>query len=396
MASDPKTNVFNQISIAAQIIDGSIKINSKSEFENVLQLFPNDPALLRAYADLLATQKEARIAADAYGESADLFIDSGMILQAIVAKSLAWKIQPPEDPGLIRHFFTASMKNGHRGIPVNIFFGRLSYSAMMAVLYPLAKIKLPAGNMVKKVGDEERYLYLIVSGALRATSFQPINNRNQVVYTKSSFHLSENDFFGDLFPFEEKKLSTSYVETITETELIKFSKIDLMKVCVKYPEVEQALEDLFSSRSGIEEKENSFKDRVGFRHQVPVKVQLQIQLGSNGNSPLAFAGRSRDVSIGGICVVLDAQYRDHPALNDGIQDARVQISFPGEDFSISVAGNVIWSRLIDNEQDTAMALGIKFQKMSPKSQGMLLGFANNLRLEPGAADSACPIPTMST
>jgi hypothetical protein len=48
MPSDPKTNVFNQISIAAQIIDGSIKINSRSEFENVLQLFPDNPALLRA------------------------------------------------------------------------------------------------------------------------------------------------------------------------------------------------------------------------------------------------------------------------------------------------------------------------------------------------------------
>lgn len=396
MASDPKTNVFNQISIAAQIIDGSIKINSRSEFENVLQLFPDNPALLRAYADLLATQKETHIAADSYGESADLFVESGMILQAIVAKSLAWKIQPPDDPELIRQFFTASMKNGHRGKPVTNFFCGLSYSAMMAILYPLVKVQLPAGRMVKKVGDEERHLYLIVSGALRATTFQPMNSGNQVVYTKSSFHLSENDFFGDLLPFEEKKLSTSYVETIIETELIKLSKIDLMKVCVKYPEVEQALEELFSSRSGIEEKENSFKDRLGFRHQVPVKVQLQIQLGSNGNSPLTCSGRSRDISIGGICVVLDAPYRDHPALKDGIQNTSVQISFPSEDFSISVAGRIIWSRLILNDQDTAMALGIKFQEMSPKSKGMLLGFANSLRLEPGAAGSASRLPTMST
>lgn len=395
MASDQKPNAFSQISIAAQIIDGSIKIDSRAEFENVLQLFPNDPALLRAYADLLAAQKETQIAADSYGESADLFIESGMILQAIVAKSLAWKIQPPDDPGLIRHFFTASMKNGHRGKPVTNFFCRLSYSAMMAILYPLVKVQLPAGRMVKKVGDEEGHLYLIVSGALRATTFQPMNSGNQVVYTKSSFHLSENDFFGDLLPFEEKKLSTSYVETITETELIKLSKIDLMKVCVKHPEVEEALEDLFSSRSGIEEKENSFKDRIGYRQQVPIKVQLQIQLGSNGNSHLALSGRSRDMSIGGICVVLDAQYRDHPALNDGIQDARVQISFPSEDFSISVAGKIIWSRLIANEQDTAMALGIKFQEMSPKSKGMLLGFANSLRLEPGAADPVSQLTTMS-
>jgi CRP-like cAMP-binding protein len=396
MATNRKPNVFNQISIAAQIIDGSIKINSRAEFENVLKLFPNDPALLRAYADLLVTQKTPQAAADSYGEAADLFIESGMVLQAIVAKSLAWKIQPPSDPGQISHFFTANMKNGHHGKPVNDFFNRLPYSAMMAIVYPLVKIRLQAGQMVKKVGDEERYLYLIVSGTLRVATFQPMSDGNQVVYKKSSFHLSENDFFGDIFPFEEKKLSISYVETITETELIKLSKINLMKMCVKYPEVERALEDLFSSRPGIEEKENSIKDRVGFRQQVPVRVQLQIQSKSNGNPPLSVAGRSRDISIGGICVVLDAEYREHPSLIDSIKDARVQISFPSEDFTVSVPGEVIWSRLIDIEQDTAMALGIKFQEMSPKSRGMLLGFANSLRPEAGPSDSAFQLPTLST
>lgn len=396
MATNKKTNVCSQISIAAQIIDGSIKINSRAEFENVLKLFPNDPALLRSYADLLAAKNTPQPAADSYGEAADLFIESGMVLQAIVAKSLAWKIHPPSDPGQISHFFTAKTKNGHPGKPVNNFLSRLPYSAMMAIVYPLAKIRLPAGRMVKKVGDEERYMYLIVSGALRAATFQPMNDGHQVVYQKSSYHLSENDFFGDIFPFEEKKLSKSYVETITEVELIKLSKINLMKVCVRHPEVERALEDLFASQSGIEEKKNSIKDRVGFRHQVPVRVQLQIQSRSNGNPPLNVAGRSRDISIGGICVVLDAEYRDHPALSDSIKDARVQISFPGEDFTVSVPGDAIWSRLIDIEQERAMALGIKFQEMSPKSKGMLLGFANSLRPEAGPVDPAVQVPTLNT
>ncbi len=396
MATNQKTNGFNQVSIAAQIIDGSIKFDSKAEFENVLKLFPNDPALLRTYADLLLTKNAPQIAADSYGEAADLFSESGMILQAIVAKSLAWKIHPPSDPGQINHFFTANMKNGHPGKPLNDFFYSLPYSAMMAILYPLVKIRLPAGTMLKKVGDEERYLYLIVSGALRATTFQPVNSGNQVVYKKSSSHLAGNDFFGDILPFEEKKISNSYVETITEAELVKLSKINLMKVCVRYPEVERALEDMFSSRSGIEEKENSIKDRVGCRHQVPVKVQLQIQSESNGNPPLTVAGRSRDMSIGGICVVLDAQYRDHPSLKNGIKDANVQISFPSEEFTVSVSGEVIWSRLIDIEQDTALALGIKFQEMSPKSRGLLLGFANSLKPEAGPSGAAFQSPPMST
>lgn len=378
MATNQKANGSTQISIASQIIDGSIEIESRAEFENVLELFPNNPALLRAYADLLVAQKAPQIAADSYGEAAGLFIESGMILQAFVAKSLAWEIYPPTDPEQISHFFTANMKNGHQGKPVNDFFNSLPYSAIMSILYPPVKIRLPAGRMLKKIGIEERYLYLIVSGALQGTTFQPMNNGNQVVYKKSSFQLSENDFFGDLFPLKEKKLSKSYVETITQTELIKLSKINLMKMCVKYPEAERALEDLFSSRSGIEDKKNSIKDRVGVRHQVPVKVQLQIQSKSNGNPPLDVAGLSRDISIGGICAVLDAEYRDHPSLNDSIKGARVQIGFPSEDFSVSVPGEVIWSRQIDSEQDTSIALGMKFQEMSPKSRGMLLSFVNTL------------------
>ncbi len=378
MATDRKPNVFNQISIAAQIIDGSIRIDSKTEFENVLRIFPNDPALLRAYADLLVIKKSPQAAIESYEEAANLFIDSGMTLQAIVSKSMQWKLRQPSDTEEIRQFFTTTSQNGRHSAPVNAFFSNLSYSAIVSILYPLAKIRLPAGRMVKKVGDEETSLYFIVSGALRATTFQPVNTDNELVYKKSTFHLSENDFFGDIYPFEEKRLSTSYVETISETELIKISKINLMKVCVKCPEVEDGLAELFETQSGLEEKENGVKMRMGSRQPVPVKVHLQIQAGSNGNPPLNLKGYSRDISIGGICVVLDSEYRDHPALNDGIKDANVQISLPSEDFTVNVSGKVIWSRQIDIGHESAIALGMQFREMSPKSRGMLLGFANNL------------------
>ena len=87
------------------------------------------------------------------------------------------------------------------------------------------KIRLPAGRIIKKAGDEEKHLYFVVSGALRATSYQPMETKGDTVYKKSAFHLSENDFFGAVYPFEDKQLSKSYVETITQTELIKIPKI---------------------------------------------------------------------------------------------------------------------------------------------------------------------------
>ena len=108
MATIEKANVFNQLSIAAQIIDGSIKIESTSEFENILQIFPDDPALLRAYGDLLLVKNKPDVAAESFGKAAGLFIDAGMVLQAIVSKSLLWKINPPSDSNEIKQFFSES------------------------------------------------------------------------------------------------------------------------------------------------------------------------------------------------------------------------------------------------------------------------------------------------
>jgi len=378
MASIEKANVFNQLSIAAQIIDGSIQIESTSEFENILQIFPNDPALLRAYGNLQAAKNIPDVAAQSYGKAARLFIDSGMTLQAIVSKSLQWKIDPPTDPNEIRQFFSTIKKAGYHETPVNAFFHRLEYQAMMAILFPLVKVRLPAGRIVKKAGEEEKHLYFILSGALRATTYQPVEANSETVYKKSASRLSENDFFGAVYPFEEKQLSNSYVETIAQTELIKIPKINLMKVCVKHPEVEEALIDLFGSQSGIEEKEFMRIDRIGDRQEIPIKVHLQIHPQSDNEQSLSVSGYSKDISIGGICVVLNSEYRSIPSFQECVKGAGVQISLPNEVLSLNVKGTVIWSRRIKFEEETTVALGMRFQKMSPKARGMLLGFANNL------------------
>ena len=258
------------------------------------------------------------MAAQSFGKAARLFIDAGMVLQSIVSKSLQWKINPPSDPWEIRQFFVT----------------------------------------LKKAGDEENHLYFIVSGALRATSYQPLEANSETVYKKAAFHLSENDFFGAVYPFEDKQLSKSYVETITQTELIKIPKINLMKVCVKHPEVEEALIELFGSQSGIEETENFQIDRMGERQEIPIKVHLQIHPQSNGEQPLSLSGFSKDISISGICVVLNSEYRIIPAFEECVKNAGVQISLPNEELALSVKGSVVWSREINIEKDTTVALGI--------------------------------------
>ena len=120
---------------------------------------------------------------------------------------------------------------------------------------------------------------------------------------------------------------------------------------------------------------------MGNRHQVPVKIHLQVQLSNSGNPPLNLTGYSRDISIGGICVVLDAEPQDNHSSTADIKNAHVQVSLPSEDFTVSVPGKIVWIRQVNINQDTATALGIQYREMSPKSQGLLLGIANSLKTD---------------
>ena len=79
-----------------------------------------------------------------------------------------------------------------------------------------------------------------------------------------------------------------------------------------------------------------------------------------------------------LCVILDSEFKPFDSFHRFVKDARVQITFPSEDLALNVAGTVIWSRKIDSKDGQTIALGMQFQEMSPKSRGMLLGFASNL------------------
>jgi len=82
-----------QISIAKHIIDGSITIDSVKEFQGMLQIFPNGPALHRAYADLLVRKQLSEAAGQSYHQASELFAAAGLLLQAVVCQVLKWQIR---------------------------------------------------------------------------------------------------------------------------------------------------------------------------------------------------------------------------------------------------------------------------------------------------------------
>lgn len=378
MSTLKKSKLISQISIAAQIVDGSIKVDSIEEFDNILKLFPDDPELQRAYSDLLSQKKMPEAAAQSYGKAAKLFIESGMMLQAIVSKSLQWKISQPSDLNEARHFFAVLKKGNYPQTPLNSFFSVLSYPAMLAILYSLVKVRLPAGKIVKKNGEGEEDLFFIVSGALRESLFQPIKTDDETLYKKVTFNLSENDFFGNVYPFDEERLSQSYIEAITQAELVRISQANLCNISRKYPDVEQGIRELFKDRTKPGSNKTLLTDRIGGRHLLPIKMKLQINKDPSGINPLVLDGYSRDISIGGICVALEALENAPPAFSKSLKNTKVQVSLPSEAVALNVSGTIIWSKEVELENEKVFLLGIQFEKMSPKLQGMMFAFADSI------------------
>ena len=193
------------ISIAEQIIEGSMSIKSTEEFKSILKIFPSDAALQKAYSDLLAKKKRMNAATKSYDKAAQLFIDSGKILQAIDSKLLQWKIKSPSPKDA--QLFHSALKGGtYHETPVKSFFQRLSYSEMIAIMSKLVRVNLPPGKMILKTGDPENDLFFIVSGNLKETVFLPFKTGGETLYRKRASFLVENQFLGDIYPFKDKSI----------------------------------------------------------------------------------------------------------------------------------------------------------------------------------------------
>jgi hypothetical protein len=156
-------------SVVNRIIDGSITIDSLSEFENLLKIFPNNPRLHRVFADFLAQDKPFD-AVEAYRTSARLFIQEAQTLQAIVSKIFEWRLAKPS-PQEEQAFYSDLHKGSSSKAPVQGFFSDLPFQQLIAFMNELTPRYFPAQRMLKKFGDPENDINFVVSGALEKTIY---------------------------------------------------------------------------------------------------------------------------------------------------------------------------------------------------------------------------------
>lgn len=363
-------------SIVRNIIDGSLTIDSISEFESILKIFPNNPALQSVYADLLIKNNLIDAAAKAYRKAATLYIDSGMMLSAVLVKMLEWRIFKPTSQQA-RPFYSILRKATFDETPLNVFFNSLSHAEMAAVTIRMARVRLPEGKMIKKIGDIDNSLYFIAAGIVKVTTFKPQKNEQESPMD-STIYMSVNEIFGDIFPLEEENVSQSDTETITYVELGKITKPRLIEVCKKYPNVEHALTKLFHESSKSLRKTSLQEDRILERQPLCIKMSLEIFRKGTDNYPLIFHGYSRDISVGGVGIVLNAEYQDIPDIDEILKNSRIDVCFPSDTFSIKVPGIFVWSKMISFEGEKTLAVGMQFKEMTPKLRGMLLIFVDML------------------
>ena len=358
------------------IVEGEIKIDSVDAFGCVLKQFPDHAGLHKLHADLLLEKNLRYAAAKAYAQASDLFIDAGRILPAVSAKISQWDIIPSSDEE--NSHFLAQIKNGgFPQSPIKSFFSRLTDEELMAVFSSLERTHYATGATIKAPNEEEKDLFLVVFGSLRESTEQ-LAEASIDLKKSPTVLLGGEDCFGDIYPFAETKVSRSYIEAVSQVELIKLPKERLQHLCRHHRNIEVGLVGLCKVRAESGAEGLSQMIRECGRYENLVGVSLEVYPTATEGHPLTLDAYAQDISIGGIRLVLDSQDAVIPTLISSYRktllNTRARVGLPGEKLSLKIAGNIVWCRPVCVEENRTLALGIRFEDMSPKLRGMFFGF----------------------
>ena len=364
-------SAHDQTSIVKQIIDGSITIDSIGEFQSMLKIFPGNPYLHRALADLLVKRRSYAAAAEYFDRTATLFIDSGAVLQAVVAKMLQWQIVKPSFRS-IKQFYHRLIENNPRATPLTMFFAGLSFREFVTLVTRLERIVLPAGKMVKKFGDAENNLYMVVSGRLLRRLYPSVHQSEDKAPLIEAL---EGEIFGEVYPLEKEHFSQSYTETATRVELVKITRENLIDISKHFPSVAAALGELFALHRQSEPA--PYVERKAHRQNIPVRIALEVLEVDETTPLMKLNGYVRDLSISGACLILDGQPLATPAHHLIGKTVNISMSPPSEALTLNVRGCIVWSQVVAADTGDLRALGVRFNTMSPHLSGLLLVFADH-------------------
>jgi CRP-like cAMP-binding protein len=365
------------------ILNGGIVINSLEALRPWTAKFPTHPHLLKIYADLLADHQQRQSAADHYDRAARLFVEEGQSLLGVATKIRQWQTLSPQKEE-IAAFLSAFRTRTSSAIPALNFWKNLTVDELLA-LYPIIEnVCYPSGSTLKQLGEVETELNFIVAGELRESNYRMIEDQ-QGKFKKPIQILKPNDIFGAVYPFSEHNRSKSHIVTLKRTELIRINKGKLFDLCNTHPQFEPRLIDLVQIRHSKPSKKSSVLARKASRYSVSAPITLEILPDAAAGLPIRICGYSRDLSISGLCFLISANRIEESrkpfwgSLCNGDHKPTVRVILSIEKkMSLSISGKIVRSDKVLDHGQVHLALGIRFDDMSPIAGGAFFAFAESV------------------
>lgn len=354
-------HISNHENIVSGLIDGSVSIDSLEELRELLNAVPHNPMAVRAIGDSFVKQGAFEEAVGAYQKAVTLFIESGNILPAIASKILEWNLIRSAEREC-REIYSTLREIDTERIPVYDYLARMAYPELMAIMDEMEPVTFSPGTLVREIGEEEDDLNFIVSGVI--SEKRDVSNDGATDDAGAmSENLSENGYFGDIYPFDEERMSRSLIEAVTNVEVLRIQRSDLIRISRKHAAVEFLTMDLCSLRSGSGGKKSFQIMRASKRYQLQTKVTLKIFPENTGDSPLVVNGFTEDVSRGGTCIRLGEAYWAGSADLVG-KTVKLLINIPKLSTGIDVLGTIAWRKEIEQNKRKTILIGIQFRDIS--------------------------------
>ena len=357
-----------------KILQDEINIESSDLLKGLLEKYPNEPSLYKMYANSLFKNGISNAAIKIYNKATKLYLENGRTLSALLTLAVQCQVSSLEESEIKQYFLELKEKDTSRK-PLNKFLFNLSYQSFIDLVKNLKIHRFQSGQVIKQVGDPEDKFCFIVSGKIKDSLFLKIDNAEKV-YRKPTVYLSSGDFFGLMYPFDQSTKSKSYIESVTESEILCLSKDHLRKLCANHPKIELNLIKLLGVRSDALNTNVSEELRTESRIRLRSQLGLEILLGAGANSSIHLTGYSKDVSIGGICVIIDelsiSSANETQSFNKWLANSNVLVNFKIEDLEVKIPGKIKWSKPVIDRGLKTLAVGVKFTEVSPMLKGLTL------------------------
>ena len=340
---------------------------------------PENPTLIRYQANILKEYGDMNGAADLYCKAASLFLEDNRIVASITLKLLQWEIISPTKKEF-QDFILSLNQIEVENQTIREFLCRLTVEESAALFSSFNVICFVPDHKIIGLRDLETYFYIVVSGTLKYSNQDMLENRKQT-YGESVGFLHQEDYFGDIYPFDLEKFCPNCIVSIDEVELLRISKKNLQKIFAKYPRIENCFKNLVKFKNEVDQ--NNYPEKKRGARRLDLNIQLGIEIFLNGLSPntIYLDGYTKDISIGGICFIINNEDFPMPLevsfLEYSLKNAKVRVDLPVEELKICIPGKVVWLNTILNEDKKFMAIGIQFEKISPKLKGILLMIFNS-------------------